>query len=196
MCTVEPTQVRLKNGRTVIIRSASPEDARGLASLARHVASELAYTVAEPDEAPTVEEMAERIQDRHAHPARLLLVAANTDGHIWGELDCGAGSRRRLAHRARFGISVARDHRDQGIGRALIQTMLDWASAHPVIEKVVLGVFAENEPAIGLYLRLGFVLEGRRVREFKLGPGRYADDLIMARMVKVPARVPVRVGVL
>ena len=196
MCTVEPRLVRLKNGRAVTVRCASAEDAKGLALLSRQIAGELAYTVTEPDEAPSAEEMAERIQDRHAHPARLLLVAANTDGHIWGELDCGAGSRRRLAHRARFGISVARDHRDQGIGRALIQAMLDWAGTHPVIEKVVLGVFAENEAAIELYRRMGFVVEGRRVREFKLGPGRYADDLIMARMVKVPARAPVRVGVL
>jgi len=42
----------------------------------------------------------------------------------------------------------------------------------------------------------GFQSPQYRVREFKLGPGRYADDLIMARMVKVPARVPMRVGVL
>jgi RimJ/RimL family protein N-acetyltransferase len=196
MCTIAPRQVRLKNGRVATIRCAAPEDARPLAELSRHVAGELTYTVSEPDEAPDAAEMGDRIRDRHEHPSRLLLVASDEQGRVVGELDCGAGSRRRLAHRARFGISVAKDHRNQGIGHALIETMLEWAGAHPVIEKVVLGVFAENDAAIGLYKRLGFVVEGRRVREFKLGPGRYADDLIMAKLIKEPARPRVRAMVL
>ena len=178
MCTIAQRQVRLKDGRVATIRCASPEDARALSELSRHIAGELAYTVTEPDEAPDAQEMEERIRDRHAHPSRLLLVAADEEGRIIGELDCGAGSRRRLAHRARFGVSVDKHRRGLGIGRALIQAMLEWAGAHPAIEKVVLGVFAENEPAIALYRSMGFVIEGRRVREFKLGPGRYADDLI------------------
>jgi ribosomal protein S18 acetylase RimI-like enzyme len=111
---------------------------------------------------------------------------------VIGELDCGAGSRRRLAHRARFGISVAKDQRGQGIGQALIGAMIEWASTHREIEKVVLGVFADNDAAVSLYRRMGFAIEGRRLREFKLGPGRYADDLIMARMVKEPSRQPAR----
>jgi RimJ/RimL family protein N-acetyltransferase len=196
MCTVAPRQVRLKNGRVATIRCASPEDARGLYDLSRHIAAEHAYTVAEPDEVPGPEEMEERIRDRRSHTSRLLLVAADEEGRMIAELDCGAGSRRRLAHRARFGVSVARDHRGQGLGHALIDTMLEWASAHHEIEKVVLGVFADNDAAISLYKRMGFAIEGRRVREFKLGPGRYADDLIMARMVKQPSRPPARVLVL
>jgi RimJ/RimL family protein N-acetyltransferase len=196
MCTVAPRQVRLKDGRVATIRCASPEHARGLYDLARHIAAEHAYTVAEPDEVPGPEEMEDRIRDRRSHTARLLLVATDEEGHVIGELDCGAGSRRRLAHRARFGISVAKDHRGVGIGHALIDTMIQWASGHREIEKVVLGVFADNDAAISLYKRLGFAIEGRRVREFKLGPGRYADDLIMARMVKQPSHAPARVMVL
>src|SRR3954465_10734484 len=140
MGTVQPKQVKLKDGRAATIRCASPEDARALCELSRHIAGELAYTVSEPDELPCMEEMDERIRDRHAHPARLLLVAVDDDGHLIGELDCGAGSRRRLAHRARFGLSVASNRRRLGVGRALIETMLTWASQHPAIEKVVLGV--------------------------------------------------------
>jgi RimJ/RimL family protein N-acetyltransferase len=196
MCTIAPREVRLKNGRVATIRCASPGDSRALTELSRQIAGELAYTVIEPDEAPDSDDMEERIEDRRAHPSRLLLVGVNEDGRVIGELDCGAGSHRRLAHRARFGVSIDKHVRGQGLGRALIQAMLDWAAAHPVIEKVVLGVFAENEPAVALYRRMGFVVEGRRVREFKLGPGRYADDLIMAKMVKQPTHAPDRTRVL
>ena len=196
MCTIAPRQVLLKTGQQATIRCASPEDAKAVVELSRHVAGELAYTVTEPDEALNFEEMSDRIRDRYSHPARLLLLATDEHGEVVGELDCGAGSRRRIAHRARIGISVAKSYRGQGIGRALIQVMLDWATAHTTIEKVVLGVFAENQAAIALYERMGFALEGRRIREFKLGPGRYADDLIMAKMVKEPQRFSVRAGVL
>jgi ribosomal protein S18 acetylase RimI-like enzyme len=45
-------------------------------------------------------------------------------------------------------------------------------------------VLVANEPAIGLYRKHGFVEEGRRVCEIKLGPAEYADDLIMYRLLK------------
>src|SRR5262245_66604946 len=120
MCTVPPRQVRLNDGRVATIRCASPEHARGLYDLARHIAAEHAYTVSEPDEVPGPEEMEDRIRDRRSHTARLLLVATDEMGHVIGELDCGAGCRRRLAHRARFGILCARGQLRLGIGSARI----------------------------------------------------------------------------
>jgi ribosomal protein S18 acetylase RimI-like enzyme len=41
-----------------------------------------------------------------------------------------------------------------------------------------------NDAAIALYRKHGFAEEGRRVREIKLGPGRYTDDLVMYRLVE------------
>jgi hypothetical protein len=41
----------------------------------------------------------------------------------------------------------------------MIEALLDWAAAHPVLEKVELGVFATNERARALYRRIGFVEE-------------------------------------
>jgi RimJ/RimL family protein N-acetyltransferase len=70
-----------------------------------------------------------------------------------------------------------------GIGTALLQTLIDWAEANPLIEKIGMAVFANNERAIRLYRKLGFVEEGRRPREMKLGPGWYVDDVLMYRFV-------------
>jgi len=62
--------------------------------------------------------------------------------------------------------------------------MLDWAAAHPLIEKVGLSVFSTNERAIALYRRLGFKEVGRSPRHYKLGPDKYADNVIMVKFVK------------
>jgi RimJ/RimL family protein N-acetyltransferase len=70
-----------------------------------------------------------------------------------------------------------------GMGTLLLQALIDWAEAHPAIEKLSLAVLATNTAAIGLYRRFGFIEEGRRPREVKLGPDEYVNDVLMYRFV-------------
>jgi RimJ/RimL family protein N-acetyltransferase len=112
------------------------------------------------------------------------VALACTDGAIIGTLRFKNHPRRRMAHHGHFGIGVDEEWRSRGVGRALIQVLLDWAAASDTIEKVCLGVFAENDRARALYRSLGFFEEGRRLAEFRMGPGRYSDDIQMFRFVK------------
>lgn len=89
-----------------------------------------------------------------------------------------------MAHTGSFGMGLASTHRGRGIGGPMLAALLDWAAAHPRLEKVWLGVFPANTPAIALYERIGFVEEHRSRQHFKLGPGRYSDDVVMAIYVK------------
>lgn len=50
-------------------------------------------------------------------------------------------------------------------------------------EKMTLVVVAENQPAIALYNKLGFELEGHSKKSFKTTDGRYLDDYMMARFL-------------
>lgn len=172
-----------RSGVAYEVRPATPGDGADLVGIIRRVADEGAYTLTESDE---VNSDAAAMGARVAEAWRVggLWLVATIDGRIVGELSGRPGSRRRIAHRLRFGLSVESAWRGQGIGRALIEVMLEWARANERIEKVVLGVFADNTRAISLYRSMGFEEEGRRRGEFKVGPGRYSDDLIMARWVK------------
>ena len=69
------------------------------------------------------------------------------------------------------------------MGTALLQCLLNWAESNPLIEKVGLGVFSANGVAVSMYRNFGFVEEGRQPREAKLGPGQYADVILMYRFV-------------
>jgi RimJ/RimL family protein N-acetyltransferase len=46
-----------------------------------------------------------------------------------------------------------------------------------------LSVFENNQPAIELYKKAGFVEEGRYRKEIKLAPGQYIDIVRMSKFV-------------
>ena len=79
---------------------------------------------------------------------------------------------------------MVKEWRRQGVGTALLATLLEWATANPLIEKVCLDVNATNSNAIRVYKKLGFVEEGLRSKDIKRGPGRYVDTVTMARFLK------------
>ena len=183
MAIVTPTLCQLKTGEAVTIRCAMPDDAAALLAQTRAVIDERCFLVTQPDEFDlSEEEQRSRIAKHVDAPDKLALVA-ELSGRILGVLWCEAGSRKRLAHRATFHMLVEREWRGRGVGTALLQALIAWAEEHPAIEKLGLAVYETNRPAIALYRRFGFVEEGRRPRELKVGPDEYVDDVLMYRFV-------------
>lgn len=79
---------------------------------------------------------------------------------------------------------MARPWRGRGVGTALLEALLRWATANPLVEKVCLEAFATNARGIRLYKKLGFVEEGLRHKDIRRGPGHYVDTVAMYRLVK------------
>lgn len=188
MSTIEPKEITLSSGRAVLIRMAMPEDAAQILDyMAAIWSEEPSFNITMADEAHfDVEREARWIQE-HLDANDCLALVVEAEGAIVGTLNCETPQRRRLAHSTTFGISLAIGWRDRGIGRHLIQSLLDWATAHPHIEKVGLAVFATNERAIHLYRSLGFAEEGRRYRSIKYDEHTYIDDVLMYRWVGLPS---------
>lgn len=103
---------------------------------------------------------------------------AEADGEVIGSIHVQT-SRHGFAE---IGMAVAHDWRGKGVGSALMDAAEEWARAHDV-HKLSLGVFAHNERAIALYLRHGFVEEGRRVRHYRRKNGEYFDSLEMGKLL-------------
>jgi RimJ/RimL family protein N-acetyltransferase len=146
--------------------------------------AERVYGVTEPDELTRDEAQERQRIQRYTEDANSLLLVAEAAGAVVGSLDFTTPPLRRMRHAGRLGISVAAAWRERGVGRALLAALLEWARAHPTIEKVTLGVLATNARAIHVYELMGFVEEGRQVRAFRLGPGEYVDDVLLYQFVK------------
>ena len=105
------------------------------------------------------------------NPLSLWLVAMDGD-HLVGYV----GSQSVLGWADMMNLAVSPDYRCQGIGRELVQRLIDQLKANDVT-CLTLEVRASNENAIKLYNSLGFVEVGKR-------PGYYhhpKEDALILR---------------
>lgn len=115
------------------------------------------------------------------HQFVAIITAADGSETVAGTAGLMINGSPRLRHSASVGIMVHKDYQGQGIGQALMEALLDMADNWLMLVRVELTVFTDNERAIRLYEKLGFCLEGRKVKA-SIRSGRYEDELIMARI--------------
>lgn len=184
MGAIEPRMHTLADGTEVLLRGARADDAPRLAELIAAIIAEDRYTLASPGEAgPSAEGLRQRIAEYLDQPGYLYLVA-EAAGQVIGHLDFSNGRLRKTAHAGAFAVYLAEGWRGRGVGPLLIERLLAWARAHPLIEKVTLAVFSNNPRAIAAYQKCGFYEEGRCPRDMKLDSGEYIDSVLMYQFVK------------
>jgi ribosomal protein S18 acetylase RimI-like enzyme len=77
-----------------------------------------------------------------------------------------------------WGMYVRPGSRKAGVGRRLVETVIDFAVQQ--VELIQLSVITDNEHARRLYASLGFVEYGIEKNALKQG-GRYYDEVLMAK---------------
>lgn len=87
----------------------------------------------------------------------------------------------RRAHALILGIAVPGPWQGQGVGKALMGTLVDFTDRWLPVTRLELTVFTDNARAIALYRSFGFEVEGTH-RQYALRDGRLADVLAMARL--------------
>jgi L-phenylalanine/L-methionine N-acetyltransferase len=110
---------------------------------------------------------------------RYMLVAV-VEGRVVGNLGVWAETGRRRDV-GKFGMSVHDDFQGRGIGTALMRAMIDVADNWLGLRRIELEVWADNAPAIHLYKKFGFVVEGTG-RQYARRAGELIDALFMARL--------------
>src|SRR5690606_30706041 len=168
---------------SITVREATPSDAAALLAHLKALAAEPGINIPlAPDEITMTLEQEKALLADIAESPRAIMLVAEADGALVGELSLKAISpRRAVRHVATLGMSVAQAWRGKGVGRALLTDALAWAPTAE-ITRVELYVYARNAAAIALYERFGFALEGRR-RSFIREGDTYLDDLVMAKLL-------------
>ncbi len=163
---------------TIVVHPASPSDAASILAIHRRVLEEGDWFITEVDELrDSVEAKVAQIRD--ARRERGGLLVARLSDVVVGWLAVSRGFRRRNRHVGRLEMMVDAPFRGRGVGDALLGAAVEWARREG-LGKLSLTVFAHNARAIALYERHGFVVEGRRVAEYRFADGSERDDLLMA----------------
>ncbi len=168
----------------MVVRSVLHEDTRGLQELSTEILREREFMITQPEEFQFTEEQERAWLQQHNDNPGMISLLAFAQKTLVGYLQFACEERRRRAHSGKFGMAVRKEWREKGVGGALIQALLDWAWDNPQVEKVRLEVFATNSRGIHLYQKLGFVEEGRLLKEIQIAPRQYIDLILMSRFVK------------
>ena len=167
----------------VAIRAAEPADAAGISALLGRVGT-VEGTLQVPDmPGASRREFLQRIEPRDC---KLVAVAGNDVVGSAGLHSVGLSLRR--THVRYLGIALAPEWQGRGVGRRMIERLLDWADNWGAVLRIELHVHADNDRAMALYRSLGFVEEGRH-KAYALKGGRYVDSLSMARLHPSPPSV-------
>lgn len=104
------------------------------------------------------------------------------DGQVVGQVDIHtAPNRPRRQHVGEIGIAVRDDYQGRGLGTVLMQAAMEVADKWLNLLRLELEVYADNAPAVRLYQKFGFVVEGTLVRS-AYRAGEYVDVYTMARL--------------
>ncbi len=163
------------------IRDAVTSDARALCEAEQDVALTPGRLVSRPHELVEYSFVAQ-IQKLNAIRGKYLV--ARKGDQIVGHGFLEPLHLEAIKHVCNLTMVVHEGHQGQGIGKLLLNHLIDWAKESEHIEKIELHVRSTNERAIRLYESCGFQKEGCWKKRIKLGPGNYLDDVLMGLWVK------------
>lgn len=173
--------VMLRGGRQCVLRNGTAEDARAVLDCFNLTHEETNYLLTYPDEGGlTLEDEAQYLQEK-TESAGEIEILAEVNGYVVGTAGVGrVGSQEKLRQRAEFGIGIERAYWGLGIGRALVEACVECARAAGYAQ-LELDVVADNERALALYQRAGFVEYGRNPRGFR-SRQRGWQELVLMRL--------------
>ena len=111
----------------------------------------------------------------------IYCVAAEVDGRLVAnsEIIRGTGFSRHVGF---IGIAIKRGFRGIGIGTEMMKALEEHAKKIG-LKVLTLSVFANNQHAINLYKKMGFIETGRIPKRF-FKDGAYIDESIMTKALE------------
>ncbi len=163
-------------GHPIVIRRAEPGDAAGIHQTflgPRTIAGTLQLPY------PSVEMWRRRLAEI---PPDDCLLVATIDAEVVGNLGLHTASKSpRRRHVGNIGMAVRDDRQGRGVGTALLRAGIELADAWLNYQRLELWVYADNVPALHLYRKFGFAIEGT-CRAYAFRDGQYVDACAMARL--------------
>lgn len=160
-------EITIKNGQKCIIRNGTFEDGPEVSTFFTTTHGETDYLLSYPEESTRDDEKQSNYLKETTESDREIELLAIVDGKVVGMAGFNAiGSKYKVRHRAEFGITVSKNYWGQGIGKAIMNACIACARQAGYTQ-LELDVVSDNERAISLYKKLGFIEYGRNPKGFQ-----------------------------
>ena len=163
-------------GHPIVVRRAEPGDAEAIQSIFTGP-KVIAGTLQLPY--PSVEMWRKRLAE---FPLDDHLLVATIASEVVGNLGLHAASKSpRRRHVGLVYLAVRDDRQGCGVGTALMKAAIELADGWLNLQRLELSVYPDNLPALALYRKFGFAIEGT-CRAYAFRDGYYVDAYAMARL--------------
>lgn len=128
---------------------------------------------------PSSEMWRQRLADP---PEGFYSLVACVEDEVVGQIGLHTSPNKpRRRHVGQIGIAVRDDWQGKGVGTALLQAAIELADKWLNLSRLELEVYTDNEPAVRLYKKFGFEIEGTALQH-AFRDGQFVDSYRMARL--------------
>ncbi len=172
--------IRLKNGKTALLRSPQREDAQALLEYIKITAAETIYLLRTPEECTmTLAQEESFIVNAVEQPFDVMLLCF-VDGELAGNCRIVRHNKIKNRHRADVMIALYQKYWNLGIGTALFQEMISLAKQWGLMQ-LELEVIEGNNRAMALYEKMGFQIVAEKPNAIRLPDGTLLKEFIMVK---------------
>ena len=172
-----------KNGQEVILRDATREDAKDIIDFYNIVGGETTYLSFCGGEYKVTVEQQENIIDSTNSSENNTMILATINDEIIGICTISSNQKRKGKHVGILGIVISDKYCNLGIGKIIVDYLIDWCKSNNITKKISLIVRQDNPRAIALYEKCGFELEGILKNETYID-GEFYNSLSMGLILE------------
>ncbi|GAA0355965.1 GNAT family protein [Alkalibacterium iburiense] len=166
----------------VIIREAIPSDAEQVLSFLRKVSSQTDYITQSMDMTNVSVEEEEHHLDAIYFSENNTLILALEGEDIIGMATIYGTDETKTKHIGEVGIVIDQSYWGIGLGRLLMEELINWADESSILARLELKVQERNERARSLYQKIGFEEEARMERGIKID-GEFFSVCLMSYLI-------------
>lgn len=172
--------------KQVIIREAVPKDAPETRELFLRLLKSYpeAYLPTWEDEKELgIDEEIKKLKEIQKRPTSKFFVA-EVENELVGMVICHGHDKTRIRHQATIEkMGVLPEYRGQGIGRLLLNHLLNWVENKTKILRLDLWIILSNSKALPFYQKFGFEKENR-IKRACLIEDKFYDSIIMVKWLR------------
>ncbi|MBC7457379.1 MAG: GNAT family N-acetyltransferase [Bdellovibrionaceae bacterium] len=176
-----PIKIKDKKDSEYIFRTPNFDEAQLILDSMVEIAASSPYILSTPESFRTrsLDLQIKWIKESEKSDVSIIIGAYDKSGKIIGFCNGSSYNDVKRKHRAALGVSIHPDYRGLGLGKRLMEVLIDNMKLFSGNKIIELDVMTENIPAIKMYESLGFKHGGIFPKAFILPDGKVIDNLTM-----------------